>query len=81
MKQRLLQTLSSPKIMLLVAVILVTFPEFFIHHHEHFAEQGITVDASFGFYFWFSLAAGIMMVIGARILGVFLRRRDNYYHE
>ena len=39
-----------------VILVLAVVPEFFVHHHAHFAEQGIGVDASFGFYAWYGRA-------------------------
>jgi len=37
------------------------------------------VDASFGFYAWYGLLTCMAMVLAAKALGVWLKRRDDYY--
>ena len=39
------------------------------------------VDGSFGFYAWYGLITCAAMVLGARALGVLLKRRDGYYDD
>ncbi len=74
---------NLPKLWMIQAAILVlaVLPEFFIHHHEHFPDQGITVDASFGFFAWYGFLTCAAMVVGAKILGIFLKRKDTYYDD
>ncbi len=48
--------------------------DFFVHHHEHFG-----IDGSFGFYAWYGFGTCVLMVVGAKLLGVFLKRADTYY--
>ena len=42
--------------------------------HGHFG-----VDGTFGFNAWFGFASCVAMVVFAKILGIFLKRRDSYY--
>ena len=62
-------------------LFVAILPEFFMHHHAHFESQGINVDAKAGFYPWYGFATCAAMVIGAKLLGVFLKRKDDYYDE
>ncbi len=62
-------------------LVLALLPEFFMHHHPHFEQQGIHLDASWGFFAWYGFASCVAMVVGARVLGIFLKRKDSYYDE
>lgn len=62
-------------------LFVAILPEFFMHHHAHFEAQGVHVDAEAGFYAWYGFATCAAMVIGAKLLGVFLKRKDDYYDE
>ena len=62
-------------------LLLALLPEFFIHHHHYFEEQGFALDASFGFYAWYGFVTCAGMVALAKILGIFLKRKDTYYDE
>jgi len=62
-------------------LVLVLVPEFFMHHHPHFEDQGIGVDASWGFFAWYGFATCAAMVVGAKLLGLFLKRKDTYYDD
>ncbi len=79
----LYQKRNRPKLWgILVAVLILTLiPEFFVHHHASFTEQGIHVDASWGFYAWFASISCALMVVIAKILGLLLKRRDDYYDD
>ncbi len=74
---------NRPKWWLALALVLMLalVPEFFVHHHAHFPNQGIAVDTSFGFFAWYGFLACTAMVIGAKILGIFLKRKDTYYDD
>lgn len=63
----------------IVLLVLAVIPEFFVHHHEHFPDAGISVDASFGFYAWYGFITCALMVVGAKLLGFVLKRSDDYY--
>ena len=45
-----------------------------IHPHVYFGIEG-----SFAFYGWYGFATCVAMVVGAKIIGVFLKRKDTYY--
>jgi hypothetical protein len=53
---------------------LLVLADFFIHAHAYFG-----VDGSFGFYAWYGLLTCLAMVLGAKALGVWLKRGDDYY--
>ena len=61
--------------------MLALLPEFFLHHHPHFEESGFTLDGGFGFYAWYGFLTCAGMVALAKILGIFLKRKDTYYDE
>lgn len=48
--------------------------DFFVHHHEHFG-----IDGTFAFYAWYGFVTCVAMVVGAKVLGIFLKRPDDYY--
>jgi len=62
-------------------LVLSLLPEFFVHHHAYFAEQGTTIEASFGFHAWYGFITCALMVVAAKVLGIFLKRKDNYYDD
>ena len=67
---------------IMIAILLLSLlPEFFLHHHPHFGESEFTLDSSFGFYAWFGFLACAGMVALAKVLGIFLKRKDTYYDE
>ncbi|NNJ92238.1 MAG: hypothetical protein HKP55_11225 [Gammaproteobacteria bacterium] len=74
---------NLPKLWIIqiVILLLVLLPEFFIHHHLYFEEQGFVLDGSFGFYGWYGFITCAGMVALAKILGIFLKRKDTYYDE
>jgi len=63
-------------ILLYVCLGLSLLAEVFISHEAHF-----NIEASFGFSAWFGLGSCILMVIVAKLLGVFIKRKDNYYKD
>ena len=67
---------------IMVVILLLTIvPEFFIHHHHNFEDQGVHIDASWGFYAWFAFISCVIMVLLAKFLGLFLKRDEAYYDE
>lgn len=48
--------------------------DFMVHHHAYFG-----LDGTFGFGAWFGFVSCVLMVLFAKGLGVFLKRRDTYY--
>ena len=59
-----------------VVLALVVLADFFIHTHEYFQ-----IDGTFGFYAWYGLVVCIGMVLLAKGLGIFLKRKDTYYDD
>ena len=82
-KHWLYRSSSRPKLWIIQIVILILalLPELFIHHHALFEASGITLDSSWGFHAWYGFVSCAIMVVAAKILGIFLKRKDNYYDE
>ncbi len=82
-KHWLYRSENLPKLWIIQIVILLlaVLPEFFLHHHAHFEESGFVLDGTFGFYAWYGFLACAGMVALAKILGIFLKRKDTYYDE
>ena len=59
-----------------VVLLLLVLSDIFVHHHKHFG-----VDGTFGFYGWYGFVTCAAMVLFAKILGIFLKRPDDYYDE
>jgi len=60
-----------------VAVLaLLVLGDVWVHGHPSFR-----IDGTFGFYAWFGLISCAAMVIFAKLLGAFLKRRDTYYDD
>ncbi|WP_136037985.1 hypothetical protein [Candidatus Colwellia aromaticivorans] len=55
-------------------LFLLVIADFFVHAHPYFQ-----IDGTFGFYSWFGLVVCAGMVVFAKALGVFLKRKDTYY--
>ena len=82
-KNWLYRSKNLPKLWAIQVTVLVLalLPELFVHHHPHFELAGFTLDASFGFFAWYGFLTCAGMVAGAKILGIFLKRKDTYYDE
>ena len=39
------------------------------------------IDGTFGFYAWYGFLTCAAMVVGAKALGLFLKRKDSYYDD
>ena len=59
-----------------VMLVLVLLAETLLDRHPHF-----DVDRAFGFYAWFGFGACVAMVLFSKLVGRFLKRRDDYYGE
>jgi hypothetical protein len=60
-------------IAVLAATVLV---QFLVPVEGHFG-----IEASFGFNAWYGLGTCVLMIVGAKLLGALLKRRDDYYDE
>lgn len=58
----------------ILAVLVLA--DFLVRGHPYFG-----LDGTFGFYAWYGFATCGAMVILAKGLGVFLKRRDTYYDD
>ncbi|MCB1906964.1 MAG: hypothetical protein KDH15_06310 [Rhodocyclaceae bacterium] len=60
-----------------IAILALTvIAEFFVEAHPHFG-----VDALPAFNAWFGFIACVILVFGSKLLGMWLKRRDDYYDE
>ena len=64
---------------LIFVLVLTILPEFFIHQHHNFEDQGIHIDGSWGFYAWYAFISCVVMVVLAKFIGIFLKRKEDYY--
>lgn len=60
----------------LVLLAVLVMADFFLVPHPYFG-----IDGTFGFFSWYGLAVCIAMVLFAKALGVFIKRKDTYYDE
>lgn len=68
------ETIRTIWIVFGVILAAIVAGDFVVHHHEHFG-----IDATFGFYAWYGFVTCVAMVVGAKVLGIFLKRPDDYY--
>lgn len=62
---------------LFIAVLIATVvAEFFVDHEGHFG-----IDGSLGFNAWYGFAACAVMILGAKLIGLALKRPDTYYED
>lgn len=60
---------------LFIAILIVTVVAgLFVHQHESFG-----IEDSFGFYAWYGFITCIAMVIFVKLIGLILKRPENYY--
>jgi len=65
--------------LVLLGIILVV--DFNVHHHAHFAADGIEIDATPDFFEMYGFACGLLLVIVAKVLAVALKRKDTFYAD
>ena len=61
-------------IVFVVVLALTVLADFLVDHHGKFG-----IDGTIGFYAWFGFLSCVVLVFGAKALGVFLKRKDTYY--
>lgn len=57
-------------------LVLVVAADLIIDHRGKFG-----VDGSIGFYAWYGFLSCVVLILGARLLAVLLKRRDDYYES
>jgi len=57
-------------------LILIVSSDFFIHRHSNFR-----IDGYFAFPAFFGFICCIFLIIISKIIGLFLKRPDNYYDK
>ena len=60
----------------LIVLALLVVADLKVHGHPAFG-----IDGTFGFFAWYGLATCAAMVIGAKAIGVFLKRKNTYYDD
>ncbi len=60
----------------LIVLALLVAADLKVHGHPAFG-----IDGTFGFFAWYGLATCAAMVVGAKLIGVFLKREDSYYDD
>lgn len=75
-KHWLVRAATIRKLWVLFAVILAAtvLVQLFVPLHGHFG-----IDGWFGFPAAYGFLTCVAMVVGAKILGIFLKRKDSYY--
>ena len=75
-KHWLLQKDNIRKLWVVFIAILIgtVIAGLFVHQHEPFG-----IEDSFGFFAWYGFITCIGMVIFAKLLGLILKRPENYY--
>ena len=58
----------------LAVLALLVAADLFMTPHPLF-----NIDGSFGFYSWYGLLVCFGMILFAKLLGMFLKRKDSYY--
>jgi hypothetical protein len=68
------ETIRRLWIAFIVILAVVVLADLFVERKSHFG-----VDATLGFGAWFGFASCIVLIVFAKGLGIFLKRRDDYY--
>lgn len=68
------QTIRRLWIVFITILTLTVTADLLIDAHGHFG-----IDATFAFNAWYGFATCVAMIVFAKVLGVFLKRKDTYY--
>lgn len=60
----------------IIILISTVVAGLFVHQHESFG-----LEDSFGFFAWYGFVTCVGMVVFAKLLGVILKRPENYYDD
>ncbi len=70
------QTIVRLWVVFIAILLLAIIAERVVHLHGHF-----DIDETFAFHAWYGFGACVAMIVIAKILGIFLKRKDTYYDE
>ena len=70
------QTIDRLWLVFLVILALTIIAELLVHPHGYFV-----IDETFAFHVWYGFGSCVAMIVIAKILGIFLKRKDTYYGE
>jgi hypothetical protein len=60
-----------------IAILAITvIAGLFVHQHQSFG-----IEDSFGFFAWYGFVSCIGMIVFAKLLGLFLKRPEDYYEK
>ena len=70
------QTIGGLWLVFFVILALTIIAELLVHPHGYFV-----IDETFAFHAWYGFGSCVAMIVIAKILGIFLKRKDTYYGE
>ncbi|MDH3694588.1 MAG: hypothetical protein OER96_08475 [Gammaproteobacteria bacterium] len=70
------KNISRLRVVFAVVLVLCVAAGFLVHQHVYFGVDGI-----FGFYAWFGLITCLLMIVVAKVIGIMIKRPDNYYDQ
>ena len=65
----------------LVILLVVALVDLGVHHHAHFARDGITIDTWPEFFPVFGFVSAFVFVLIAKTLAIAVKRKDSYYAD
>ena len=68
------QTIRMIWIVGLGVLALTVVADLFVEHHPYFG-----IDGTIGFGAWYGFLSCVVLVLFSKALGMFLKRRDDYY--
>jgi len=60
----------------IAVLVLTVVAGLFVHQHESFG-----IEDSFAFFAWYGFITCVGMVVFAKLLGIFLKRPEDYYDK
>ncbi|MBI4539033.1 MAG: hypothetical protein HY704_05925 [Gemmatimonadetes bacterium] len=70
------ETVRAFKTGFLAILGLLALLELAIQHHEYLGFEG-----TLGFYAGYGFVSGVVLILFAKLLGIFLKREDSYYED
>lgn len=68
------ETIRRLWIVFIATLAATVIADFFVEHHATF-----WIDGTFGFGAWFGFLSCVVLIVGAKLLGIVLKRPDTYY--